>query len=287
MSEQPTKRPSLTSRVEQVEESIADYRSQLNRLCKFRDDHRKGLQRLSRQGKVTDVRVDDLDQTTTEHGRRLARLEETLEQQKGRQQILGEHMTDAQAEAIAKELARLDGQAKAFSGDLQGQIDTLKQRVDELQETVEMQGPEIARAHDRLDDVETAPMLDIDPRTTSIELDGNVKSKAPWVKGIIVGAILGLLVFFLYTPTVDNWDTAIQVAFSILAGLAAVLIVASVETFQLSLNGRLLWGRHERQRQEELNQTTVIPAVMPDDAPQAPNDQPAADKTQDKQEVNA
>lgn len=287
MSDQPTKRPTLTSRVEQVEESIADYRSQLNRLCKFRDDHRKGLQRLSRQSKVTTVRVDDLDQTTTEHGRRLARLEETLEQQKGRQQILGEHMTDAQAEAIAKELARLDGQAKAFSGDLQGQIDTLKQRVDELQETVEMQGPEIARAHDRLDDVETAPMLDIDPRTTSIELDGNVKSKAPWVKGIIVGAILGLLVFFLYTPTVDNWDTAIQVAFSILAGLAAVLIVASVETFQLSLNGRLLWGRHERQRQEELNQTTVIPAVMPDDAPQAPNDQPAADKTQDKQEVNA
>lgn len=292
MTDQPTsqptrpeqKRPSMNDRVEQVEQSLADARDQLGLLFKFKDDHRQGLQRLSSQHGTTSRRVDDLTQVSATHGKQLARLNEALEQLKARGEILGEHMTDAQATAINEELTRLNGQAKAFSAELQMQIDTLKQRVAELQEQVDMHGQAIARTEDRLDNVETAPMLGIDPATTAIELDGSVKSKTPWVKGIVAGVLAGLLVFVIYTPTVDNWDTAIQVAFSILAGLGVMLVVASVETFNLSLNGRLLWGRHERQREVDTG-PVVIPAVMPGDAHQAPTGSAADEPTRQLQEV--
>jgi hypothetical protein len=151
---EPTESPDpsdLTDQVEQVEKSLADARDQLGLLFKFTNDHRQGLQRLSSQHGTTSRRVDDLTQVSATHGKQLARLDEALEQLKARGEILGEHMTDAQATAINEELTRLNGQAKAFTADLQKQIDTLKQRVDELQEQVDMQGPEISRAHDRID----------------------------------------------------------------------------------------------------------------------------------------
>lgn len=288
-NDQPTtKRPSLPSRIEQVEQSLEEARSQLGLLFKFKDDHLKGLQRLSSQHGTTRSRVDNLTEVSADYGRQLARLTETLEQQKGRLEVLGEHMTDEQREHILTELTRVNDQAVAFTNDLQNQIDTFKQRVDQVEKTQNLHGPEIVRAHDRIDDVETAPMLDIDPATTAIELDGNVQSKTPWVKGIVAGALIGVMCFIALNTWADDWEQLRIFGFSVILGLAIMCLVASVETFQLSLNGRLLWGRHDRQRQEELNQTTVIPAVMPDDAHKAPYDQAADDQPKNsKQEVTA
>lgn len=284
----------MQQQVAAVESNLAQAGTAIDRLFKLSDDHTKGLQRASKERKVLDGRVDqaiakqEQDHTMLlTHSKKLQRLNEELEQLKNRPQILGDHMTDEQSSAIIQELERLDGQAKSFTRDLQGQVDTLKQRVDDIQEQVDMHGPEIARAHDRIDIVDSAPMLDIDPATTKLELTGSVKSITPWGKGIIAGVIAFLVALFIITPIFDNWETASEVSFSLLFGLGVMLFVASFESYELKQTGKLLWGKHDRKKHVDENQTTVIPSVMPDDANQAPDDKSKQEDERVKQEVKA
>jgi hypothetical protein len=210
---------------------INDVRNDINSL----KHNMQELQRKSNGITLANARTAKLE-------RDIARMDEQLNQLESRKQILGEHMTPAQAEAISGELTRLDGQAKAFHADIQAQLDALKDtvndhgtRLDEhddrfdaidgddglmarLRGRVDLVGDATESAHERIDEHDT--------RFTRIEqtISGTTGSIIPLIFGIVVGVVTFIVVNDNSTRSIE-WEIGVAVAAAAIAAGIAMFFV--------------------------------------------------------------
>ena len=224
MSEQPTKKPTLTNRVGSLEQSMDATKATLQKLTHEVTE----LNRKSRGTTHANARAAKLE-------RDVSRLNDQIQQLESRKEILGEHMTPAQSEAILGDLSRLDGQAKAFHADIQGQLDALKGDVADHEERISaietgdifsqlerdneerdnrlsIVATSTAQAHERIDDHEV--------RITRFEQIAT-NSVAP----LVLGVVAAIITFVFVNPNSTRniwWEIGVSAAVgAIVAGIVS------------------------------------------------------------------